>query len=657
MQAVGRLPQPDCARREGVDLGEINLREVQKWLSGSDLEWTRPVELLNAVTFRKLRMTKVAAAGELPTSNALHFGGGAVGGGGLKIQTTTMKRKTPSELRGELLKRKNLVECIDESSSVTSSLRNVDGAVYAPKKSDSSKAPRFTRMDEHYPVTKTSRLLPRKENLKETFSSKCFGSLKNSSLPMDFKAESQMQTACVDNSVASEGGNDSSNQTNNSNGKYTSNTFKTVRELSQGGDKLNGSSSVDMGKALKGLVSCEPHVASAPPAESDDKTGNIVPQSFCPEIHIPGHKIPLDLTLKTNMRFLSSSSVNWFHRLINCAALNGMCLSSDVGGQGWNMTCSAEPSSTGQITNPGTFHSWVHPQSTLPRAVISALTSAPGVCTIQFVVMFTAFSGPKKTKCSCRAYISQSTRNFRSLLKEHDVSFSMPLCRSKVEEVTAEDLVELSEIQKHNLGQTRAMESMTGVDNTPQSLLMFTGSKNVHAMYDLLLNYRSFLTSLTGADVPVLYSPVPFQNAALSAPEVRCKQVRRVDYISSQLQDSNMDSEPTRTSSAGMCYSVEIRDTYLPPWVICGICDAMRSNGGDFQASFATESMSIGLNVGLDVAMDQTAQLNQADLPLQESCQTFDIPNTSLSLRRNSAFLKGLKYGCGSYTAFLSPVE
>ena len=30
---------------------------------------------------------------------------------------------------------------------------------------------------------------------------------------------------------------------------------------------------------------------------------------------------------------------------------------------------------------------------------------------------------------------------------------------------------------------------------------------------------RSFLTSLTSVDVPLLCSPVPFQNAALSAPE------------------------------------------------------------------------------------------------------------------------------------------
>lgn len=29
----------------------------------------------------------------------------------------------------------------------------------------------------------------------------------------------------------------------------------------------------------------------------------------------------------------------------------------------------------------------------------------------------------------------------------------MPLCKSKVEEITAEDLVELSEIEKYNLGE------------------------------------------------------------------------------------------------------------------------------------------------------------------------------------------------------------
>ncbi|KAL6507801.1 hypothetical protein OROGR_023996 [Orobanche gracilis] len=596
-------------------------------------------------------MTKVAASAQLPESNALHFGGAAGGGGDSKFSKTTLKRKTPCELRGELLKLKCPVELSDESSPVNSSMRNRDRAVSGPKKSDSLKPPRVTRMDEHFPVTKISRLFSRKETPKDTVPSKCVVSVNNSNLSMDLNAKHKVHNSCLGDKD-SEGGNDSSNQSNDSTEKLIYNTFKSVKDLSLGGEKSNGVSSVDMDKALKGLISCESRAASAP---RPGKTGNIMLPTFCSEIRIPGHKIPLDLTLKTYMRLLSSSSVNWFHRLANCATSNSMAMLSNVGCH--SPTCSAEPTSTSQ------FHSWVYPQSTLPHAVISALTSATGgqtdflMCSAQFVVMFTAYEGSSKTKCSCYAYVSQSTINLRSLLKEHDVSFSMPLCRSKVEEVSAEDLVELSQIQKHNLGQARATESTIGVDNTPQSLLMFTGNKNVHALYDFLLNYRSLLISLTGGDVPVLYSPVPFENAAHSTPEVKCKQLRRVDRPS-QLKDSYMDSDP-KSSYAGICYIVEVRDAYLPPWVVSGICDVMRSHGGDFQSSFSTESTSVGLNVGLDIlANDQSSQLAKAaDELLQENGHPFGIPNTTPSLRRHSAFLKGLKYGECSYTALLSSVE
>ncbi|KAL3628163.1 hypothetical protein CASFOL_027209 [Castilleja foliolosa] len=621
-------------------------------------------------------MTKVAAASQLPASNDLHFGGLSGGGGVSKISTSTLKRKTPSELRVELLKLKNSEELPYESSSATSIMRNADEAVSGPKKSDSSKAPRFTRMDEHFPVTKISRLLSRKGTPMDPIPSKCVGSLQNSSHPMDLNAEHKVQNSSLDD-TASESGNVSSTHNSNSTETYIHNPFKSVKELSWGGENINGSSHVDMGKALKGLVSCESR-GSAPNRESINRPGHVVPlpHSFCSGIHIPGHKIPLDLTLKTCMRLLSSSPVNWFHRLINCATSSSMGTFSNVG-----LTCSSEPTSTSQS------HSWVYPQSILPHAVISALTSGAGgqtdflskrqqawedsfrslyymlrkkickifyVCSAQFVVMFTANDGSSKTKCSCYAYVSQSTRNLRSLLTEHDVSFSMPLCHSIVEEVTAEDLVELSHIETHNLGQTRAMESLTGVDNTPQSLLMFTGNKNVHALYDFLLNYRYVFTSLTGGDVPVLYSPVLFENAAYLTPEVICKQVRRVDHLSSKLKDSSMDSEP-KISSAGICYSVEVQDAYLPPWVISGICNVMRSNDGDFQVSFSTEPTAIGLNVGLDIiAKDQS---RQADEQLPENDNPFGIPNTTLSLQRHSAFLKGLKYGDCSYEAFLSPAE
>ncbi|CAA0818777.1 Unknown protein [Striga hermonthica] len=642
--------------------------------SATSFDTLRKIQFaVTGARFRLREMTKVAAAAQLPASNALHFGGGAGGGGVSKISTTALKRKTPSELRGELLKLKNPVESAHESPSLPNFMRNVDGAASGPSKSDSSKAPRFTRMDEHFPATKISRLLSRKGTSKDYLPSKCF-TLKDSSFPMELNSK-QGQNMCT----ASGGVTDSSNHINSTE-KCVHHTFKSVKELSQGGENLNGSSSVDMGKALKGLFSCESRVPSVPLPESIDAAGNIVSRSFCSEIHVPGHKIPLDLTLKTSMRLQSSSSVSWLHRLINCATSNSTDFLSHAGYHIQGVTCSSKPTSTSQS------HSWMYPQSILPLAAISALASAPDflskrqqawedsfrslyymlrkrickifyVCSPQFVVMFTAYDGASKTKCSFHAYVSQSTRNLRSLLKAHDVSFSMPLCSSKVEEVTAEDIVELSHIEKHNLGQTRAMESLIGVDNTSQSLLMFTGNKNVHALYDFLLNYRYFLACLTGGDVPVLYSPVPFENASLSTPEVRCKQVRRVDYLSSQLKDSNKDSEP-KSSSAGICYSVEIKDTYLPPWVISGICNAMKCNGGDFQASFSTEPTSTGLNVGLDViTKDQSSHLATANEQLQENASSFSIPNTTLSLQRHSAFLKGLKYGDGSYTAFLSPIE
>ncbi|KAG6430682.1 hypothetical protein SASPL_108754 [Salvia splendens] len=419
-------------------------------------------------------MSNVATAGQFPVPNNLHSGG---------VPKNKLKRKTPSELRGELLKKKNLLDGSDDSGTSTGSMRNADGAVSESNNSDPLKAVQLRTLDEHFPVTKSSRLFCRKEILKENIPSKCVGSMKNSSLSSDSKDKHEVQNSCLEGTVASEDGNDTSRQINNSSDKCITNTFKSVRDLSFGGGMIYNSTLVDMGRALKGLVSCEPHAASAPLARPMHRSGNMVHQRLS-EIHIPGQKSPLDLTLKTSMRVLSSSSVNWFHRLSNCATLYVMGLFSHEHFQGQNMT-SAHPTCTSQIARFGVFHSWVHPQSSLPHVVISALTSAVGgqsdflskrqqgwedsfrslyymlrkklckifyVCTVHFVAMFTISDGPNKTKHPCYAYVSQSTRSLRSLLKEHDASFSMPLCHSKVEEVTAEDLVALSEIERNNLG-------------------------------------------------------------------------------------------------------------------------------------------------------------------------------------------------------------
>jgi len=53
-----------------------------------------------------------------------------------------------------------------------------------------------------------------------------------------------------------------------------------------------------------------------------------------------------------------------------------------------------------------------------------------------------------------------------------------------------------------------------------QKLVPYFSAYVMTMSHFLLVVFRSSLTFLSGVDVPVLYSPVPFQNAALSAPEV-----------------------------------------------------------------------------------------------------------------------------------------
>lgn len=610
-------------------------------------------------------MAKVAAAG-----STLQFGGGS--------KVNAAKRKTPSELRGELLKQKNAMELIDESPTpVLGSKRKADDLCPGYKK-DPAKVPRYidTRVNELFPVRKNSirlRLLCEKEIGKDITSVEHVSSLKNYSVSSDLAAKSQAQV-----SDAAEKRNDS--------------TFLSVTELSSGGQNVSRLGTVDMDKVLKGLVAHGPLIPSESLLpESYEKNWNFKSKLHTSDFSVPGKKSPLDLTMKTTMRIVSSSSVNWFHRVINCGTLyhNNLLLGTCAGAsQDQDVTYSSGPSSNSGFSLRA-LHSWVYPQSPLPASVISALSLAEGggqmnflsnrretwedsfrslyymlrkkicnifyVCTTQFVVMFTASDSPKSAKRTCHGYISQSTRGLRSLLREHDVCYSMPLCHFKVEEIAPDDLIELSERDKHNSGQDQHLIAVSDLDNTPQSLLMFAGNQNVHGLYDFLLNHRSFLISLIDEDVPILYSPVAFENAALTAPEVRCKEVRRADHMHFQSQESNIASEDNRGSSPGICYSVEIKGAYLPPWAISSICDVLRANGTSFEASFTTQPTSVGLNVGLDVISRDSKPEGARDDPEQND-KLFGVPNVTLFPLLRSAFLKGLKYGSDSYTALLSHV-
>ncbi|KAI7725790.1 hypothetical protein M8C21_013961 [Ambrosia artemisiifolia] len=596
----------------------------------------------------------------IPPSKPLMFSVNGGSTGGSLNSTGSVKRKTPSELRGEQLRRMQVVEQMDESSvSELGSIRNANGVTFqSVKKPILPKSPRYidTRMDELFPSRKNNtrlKILSVKDNAKENVNADYTDGLNNSSIPVKLASYMQPQCSGANDTHAST----SSAQSHSTTKKCSASTFRSVMELSAVGDK-SSSFSLNMDDAFKGLAARPPPKVSISSTESFDGKTNSTSSSFCSEFNFSGHKTPLDFTLKTSMRVVASSSVNWFHRLMSCGTFNG---------------------STAQLSNTKAFYSWVYPHSSLPPSVISALTlSSNGegqtdfltkrqlawetsfrslyimlrknicnlfyVCTGQFVAMFTNINDPTGSKSVCNAYVSQSTRSLRSSLKEQDISFSMPLCQSEVEQVTTEDLFELSEIEKHNLGKTRRTVSLSDVDNTPESLLVFSDN-NVHGLYDFLLNYRFLLPSLNTLDVPLLYSSVPFENAAVSAPEVKCKEVRKIDYMSALTT-----SESNHASASTSHYTIEIKDAYLPPWITSSVCDAIRSNGDNsFEASFVLEPISVGLNVGLDVVSHKLEESHEPSCP-------FGVSDTVVSHHLSRGFLKGLKYSNDSYTVSVSPI-
>ncbi|WVZ08928.1 hypothetical protein V8G54_022274 [Vigna mungo] len=552
-----------------------------------------------------------------------------------------VKKKTPSELRGELLKRASFLDNNAESPPPLAdpAKTTVSNGL---KRAGLWKPPRYTdtRVDEVFAAKKPRfKIASGKENEK----SKEIPSLEQTSNPKNLsvfsilEAKRQQENSCPKTSdVSSQSGKDSVLKPCQTFEKCSQGKFRSVSELSTAIDITCGSGAIDLGKALRGLAAPEEHYANDKTADLAD--GHPVLGNFLSECNLIGQKLAFQ-----NSYFKSQS-----------------------------------------VKGSDGLHSWMYPQSILPPSLISVLSSSTSdgeldflrkrqvaweesfrdlyymlrkdicslfyVCTAQFVVMFTGGDSSGKSKCSCNAYISQSTQGLRSLLREHDVCFSMPLCHSKVEQVATEDLVELSEIEKQNLGQIKRLRSFSEVDNSPQSLLAFSGNNNVHALYDFLLNYRFLLTSLSSMDTPVLCSPVPFQNSALSSPDIKFTETRRAEDIAASYSGFIWkDGEPTQGSSDGLC-TIEIKDTLLPPWIICRMCALMSSEGRSFEAS------SIGLNVALKSISEKEKSEAVDSESLQEQINTFGIPETVVTPRMCSSSLKGVRYSDGSYTASLLPV-
>lgn len=61
---------------------------------------------------------------------------------------------------------------------------------------------------------------------------------------------------------------------------------------------------------------------------------------------------------------------------------------------------------------------------------------------------------------------------------------------------------------------------------------------------------------------------------------------KRADHIACPPKESSDGGEHVPGSSAGLCYSIEIKDAYLPPWIICSMCAVMGSEGRSFEARY-----------------------------------------------------------------------
>lgn len=69
--------------------------------------------------------------------------------------------------------------------------------------------------------------------------------------------------------------------------------------------------------------------------------------------------------------------------------------------------------------------------------------------------------------------------------------------------------------------------------------------------------------------------------------QIRCMEIKRADHGAALPKGFTLrDGDFRPISSTGLCYSVEIKDSHIPPWIISNICDLMASEGRSFEARY-----------------------------------------------------------------------
>lgn len=73
--------------------------------------------------------------------------------------------------------------------------------------------------------------------------------------------------------------------------------------------------------------------------------------------------------------------------------------------------------------------------------------------------------------------------------------------------------------------------------------------------------------------------------------QVKCKEMRKADIgLVSGGFDAGEPGSTFASLTGNICYSMEIKDPVLPPWVVSGICAAMSSDANSFDLMYVPSS-------------------------------------------------------------------
>jgi len=68
--------------------------------------------------------------------------------------------------------------------------------------------------------------------------------------------------------------------------------------------------------------------------------------------------------------------------------------------------------------------------------------------------------------------------------------------------------------------------------------------------------------------------------------QIKCMEMRRAEDIAANNGSIWKDNKFAQGSSDGLLCSIEVKDTFIPPWIISGICALMGSEGRSFEARY-----------------------------------------------------------------------